>query len=165
VSFSADAPLASDLSLHGDGGKDSLWLFDATPVGEGVLADGVYQQIDFDMGTGALDADALHLTVPGFERSFQFYTADWHVVSTDFNITGTDDKNWITTMTLDPDGTSTVVVHGGQGRDEIVSGGGDDTLDGGQGRDLADAQGGTDTCISIEGGVGGGPSGCEVVEP
>ena len=164
VAFSADSPLTSDLSLNGGDGQDWFWLADATPVGQGVNVDGVYQHMGFDMVTGAFAADAVHVTASDLE-TFLFETRDWHTVSTDFDVTGTQGPNWILIATLDLYGTSTVVVHGAGGDDRIQSGGGDDTLDGGPGFDTADPQNGIDTCISIEGGITGGSAGCEINEP
>ncbi|MGA8246424.1 MAG: calcium-binding protein [Nocardioides sp.] len=164
VNFSADLPLSGDLSLSGGDGRDRLLLWDATPVGPGVNVDGVYQQVDFDMVTGNLDADDAHFTFPSFE-DFIFETRDWHTVSTDWAITGTDGPNDIFISSLDRYGSSTVVEHGASGDDRLQSGGGDDTLYGGPGSDEAAAQNGYDTCISIEGSIAGGSNGCEVMEP
>jgi Ca2+-binding RTX toxin-like protein len=164
VPFSSGTPLTSDLVLDGGAGQDRLWLYDATPAGQGVLVDGVYDHISFDMLAGSLDADALHLDPSAFEI-FLFETVDWHTVSTDFDVTGTDGPDGIYVASVDIYGTSIVSVHAGPGDDRIQSGGGDDTLDGGPGWDRADAQNGIDTCISIETGLNDDRTDCEIRTP
>ena len=54
---------------------------------------------------------------------------------------------------------------GGDGEDDIWTGAGDDTIDGGADQDSAFADEGNDTCTSVEQGLQGEPSECEVLNP
>jgi len=160
-------PLTPDLSADGGEGRDKVLVLDATPVGQGVNARGIHDRVTFDLATGSLDAEALHLALTDFE-SVGFGTVDWHTVSTDYDITGTLGADEVAVADLDLTGTAVVVVHSLGGDDRIQTGAGDDTLDGGPGHDRAHAQSGTDTCISIEAALtdeGGDNTSCEVVLP
>jgi Ca2+-binding RTX toxin-like protein len=148
--------------LDGGAGRN-LILFSLTPP----LGGGRWRTVGLDMGAGTVDGTSTtgseaSAMVAGFNRVI---LADvdltrparrWTVIGTD----GRDD------IRIDDGGKAgRMVVHGLGDDDRISTGGADDTIDGGDGADSANASGGTDTCISIESGIAGRPTSCEVNTP
>jgi Ca2+-binding RTX toxin-like protein len=148
--------------LDGGAGSD-LILFSLVPP----IGGGRWGTVRFDLGAGTVDGTSTtgsvgSAMVAGFSR---VTLADVDLTRTvrRWTVIGTDAHDDI--RIGDGGKAGRMVVQGLGGDDRISTGGADDTIDGGDGTDSANASGGTDTCTSIESGIDGRPTSCEVNNP